>query len=78
MGFVGTSLAQTLLRPALVDAQDARLRAERVTVVGDNGAERIDLANGPGLNSAVQVNDANGVRKRSGPPGTRGLTAYGS
>jgi len=32
-------------------------------VVGDNGAERIDLANGPGLNTAVQVNDSNGVRR---------------
>ena len=63
MGFLGTVLAQSLARPGLVDAQDPRLRAERVTVVGDNGAERIDLANGPGLNSAVQVNDANGVRR---------------
>jgi hypothetical protein len=63
MGFLGTVLAHSLARPGLVDAQDPRLRAERVTIVGGNGAERIDLANGPGLNSAVQVNDANGVRR---------------
>src|SRR5215211_8867336 len=58
-----TALLITVALPAEVGAQDPRLRAERVTVVGDNGAERIDLANGPGLNSAVQVNDANGVRR---------------
>jgi hypothetical protein len=63
MGFLGTVLAHSLARPGLVDAQDTRIRAERVTVVGGNGAERIDLANGPGLNSAVQVNDSNGVRR---------------
>jgi hypothetical protein len=63
MGCLGTVLAQSLTRPGLVDAQDTHLRAEQVTVVGDNGAERIDLANGPGLNSAVQVNDSNGVRR---------------
>jgi hypothetical protein len=63
MGFLGTILAHSLARPGVVDAQDPRIRAERVTVVGDNGAERINLANGPGLNSAVQVNDANGVRR---------------
>jgi hypothetical protein len=63
MGLVGAVVGQAVMLPALVAAQDPRLRAERVTVVGDNGAERIDLANGPGLNSAVQVNDSNGVRR---------------
>jgi hypothetical protein len=63
MGVLGTVLAQNLARSGLAEAQDTRIRAERVTVVGDNGAERIDLANGPGLNSAVQVNDSNGARR---------------
>ena len=63
MGFLGTILAHSLALPGFVAAQDARIRAERVTVVGDNGAERIDLVNGPGVNSAVQVNDANGMRR---------------
>jgi hypothetical protein len=63
MGFLGAVLAQTLAMPALVAAQDARIRAERVTVVGDNGVDRIDLATGPGLNVAVQVNDSNGARR---------------
>lgn len=63
MGFLGTMLAQMLAMPALVEAQNARIRAERVTVVGDNGADRFDLATGPGANVAVQVNDVNGVRR---------------
>jgi hypothetical protein len=63
MAFLGTALASTTVVPAVISAQDARLRAERVTVVGDNGADRIDLANGPGVNTAVQVNDAQGVRR---------------
>ncbi len=33
MGLVGTVLAQTLLLPGLVAAQDTRLRAEELTVV---------------------------------------------
>ena len=53
MAVLGTVLASTALVPAVVAGQDGRLRAERVTVVGDNGADRIDLANGPGLNTAV-------------------------
>jgi hypothetical protein len=32
-------------------------------VVGDHGVGRIDLVNGPGLNTAVPVNDAQGVRR---------------
>ncbi len=63
MGFLGAVLAQMLAMPALVEAQNARIRAERVTVVGDNGVDRVDLAAGPGLNVAVQVNDANGARR---------------
>jgi hypothetical protein len=63
MGFLGTVLAHSLALPRLADAQDARIRAEQVTVVGDNGVDRVDLATGPGVNVAVQVMDANGARR---------------
>lgn len=61
--FLGTVVAFSTVLPAVVGAQDARVRTERVTVVGDNGAQRIDLVTGPGLNTAVQVNDAQGGRR---------------
>jgi hypothetical protein len=63
MGFVGALLAQTVAIPTLVDAQEARIRAERFTVVGADGVDRIDLATGPGLNVAVQVRDSAGARR---------------
>ena len=63
MAFLGTTLAFVVALPVVVGAQETRIRAERVTVVGDNSAERVDLATGPGLNVAVQVNDSNGARR---------------
>ena len=63
MGFVGTLLAQAVVLPGLVGAQEARIRAEQVTIVGDTGAERIRLETGPGVRSSTTVLDANGHRR---------------
>jgi hypothetical protein len=61
MGFLGALLAQTLALPTVVDAQDARIRAERFTVVGDNGADRVRLQTGPGIAARLLVLDAEGA-----------------
>ena len=61
MAFAGTIAALTLALPSVVTAQEARIRAEQFTVVGDNGMDRINLMVGPGLASTVQVRDTNGV-----------------
>ena len=61
MAFLGTVLASTVAVPAVVGAQEARIRAEQFTVVGDNGADGVRLGTGPGLNSDVRVLDTNGV-----------------
>lgn len=65
MAFLGTLVASTLAVPAVVGAQEARIRAEQVTVVGDNGADRVSLATGPGINGVVRVLDTNGVLRAS-------------
>ena len=38
-----TMLVMTLALPGLADAQAARIRAEQFTIVGENGADRIQL-----------------------------------
>src|SRR4051812_48902726 len=63
MGFLGTLLALTVALPTVVDAQQARLQAEQLTIVGDNGAERIRLQTGPGIAAALQMLDTNGNRR---------------
>ena len=63
MAFLGTLVASTLAVPAVVGAQEARIRAEQFTVVGDNGADRINLHTGPGIAADLEVLDANGVRR---------------
>src|SRR5688572_13028944 len=60
MAFLGSLAALALALPAIVGAQEARIRAEQFTVVGDNGADRIRLQTGPGVGAYVRVLDANG------------------
>lgn len=72
MAFLGTLVASTLAVPTVVGAQEARIRAEQFTIVGDNGADRIRLVTQPGMNAGVQVADTNGVRRASFNTG-RGL-----
>ena len=63
MAFLGTMVASTLVVPEAVGAQEARIRAEQFTVVGDNGADRVYLRTGPGANAAVGVADTSGVTR---------------
>jgi hypothetical protein len=60
MAFLGTLLALALALPAVVGAQEARIRAEQFTLVGENGADRIRLQTVPGIAARVQVLDATG------------------
>jgi hypothetical protein len=72
MGGVGTVVGQAVVLPALVAAQESRIRAEQVTVVGDNGAERVRMVAGPGISSAMQVLDANGTVRTQASTGRAG------
>src|SRR4051794_19905052 len=56
-----TVLVMTLALPAIVDAQATRIQAERVTVVGPNGMDRVVLGAGPGAVAAVSVRNAEGL-----------------
>jgi hypothetical protein len=62
--FLGSILAFRLLLPSMVEAQEARIRAEQVIVVGDNGAERIRLSTGPGIIGALGVFSPDGATAR--------------
>jgi hypothetical protein len=55
-----TVLVMTLALPAVVEAQATRLQAERVTVVGPSGAERVALTTGPEAHASVSVLNAEG------------------
>jgi hypothetical protein len=65
MGFLGTLLALLVALPAVADAQGGRLQAERLTIMGDNGAERIRLQTVPGLGANTQVLTPEGERRVS-------------
>jgi hypothetical protein len=75
MGLLGTVLGGTWVLPAVVAAQSTFLQAERVTVLDDEGEERIRLQTGPGINASVQVLDARGQLRAiigtGGPQGTQ-------
>src|SRR5215210_5179675 len=61
MAFLGTTLAFAVALPGLVGAQETRLRAEQLTVVGDNGADRVGIQTGPGGAASMRLLDANGT-----------------
>ncbi len=63
MAFLGTTLAFAVALPAIVGAQETRLRAEQLTVVGDNGADRVRIQTGPGVAASVRLLDANGNQR---------------
>jgi hypothetical protein len=46
--------------PSLVEAQADRIQAERMTVVGPNGMDRVVLETGPGARSGLFVRNAEG------------------
>lgn len=56
-----TSLLWAVAVPAVVAGQEGRIRAEAVTVFGDNGGDRVRLQSGPGFAAAMQVLDAQGT-----------------
>lgn len=64
MAFLGTLVASTVI-PAVVGAQEAGIRVEQLSIVGDNGADRIRLTTRPGINASVGVRDANGIPRAS-------------
>ena len=63
MAFFGTVLASAVAVPAVVGAQEARIRAEQLTLVGANGADRVNLLTQPGIQARVAVADTNGVSR---------------
>ncbi len=60
MAFLGTMLAVAVALPAIVSAQETRLRAEQLTVVGDNGTDRVRIQTGPGGAASVRLMDTDG------------------
>ena len=43
MAIVGTLLAANLVAPAVADAQNTRIRAERLTIIDGDGVDRVLL-----------------------------------
>lgn len=85
MAVLGTVVATSFLWPARGEAQPTIIRAEQVTVIGDNGVDRVRLVTGPGGNAALVVLGADGVRRANvnvgaglaGPdPDAAGLTVW--
>lgn len=55
VSIIGTVLALNVLAPAVVEAQEARIRAESVVVVDGSGTDRVRMRTGPGTRSSVGV-----------------------
>ena len=72
LGFTGSIAANVIAVPRAVEAQVARIRAEQFTLVGPNGADRVNLLVGPGPASTVQVLDTEGVPRAWINTGSRG------
>lgn len=60
VSIMGTILALHVVAPAVVDAQEARVRAERVAIVDGDGTERAIMSSGPGVRAAVRVHSSAG------------------
>jgi len=60
MALLGTIVGMTLAVPAIVEAQQAKLSGSAVSVIGDNGADRVLLSSGPGAKSQVAALDPSG------------------
>ncbi len=63
MAFLGTTLAFAVALPVVVGAQETRLRAEQLTVVADNGTDRVRIQTGPGVAASVRLLDASGNQR---------------
>ncbi len=81
-----TALLFTVALPAAVGAQEARIQAEQVTIVGEGGAERVRLQTGPGINARMVVLSPDGTPRantatggaRGDSPEAAGFTLLGS
>ncbi len=83
-----TALLFTVALPAVVGAQEARIRAEQFTIQDSTGADRIQLMTGPGISARVQllapdgtspmVNIATGAGRLTGGafPAAAGLNVF--
>jgi len=79
MAFAGTIGALAFAFPRVSEAQDGRIRAREVTVVGDDGADRVRLQTGPGIAARVQVLDSAGApRAGFATGGAQGTIPEGS
>jgi hypothetical protein len=68
----------TLAAPAIADAQDARIRVERLVVVDDNGADRVLLRTVPGMSACVAVLAPDGTTSRVSMNTGAGRTTVGT
>src|SRR5690242_19873064 len=73
--FLGGVLAFSLTVPTMVEAQQARMQAESVSVVGGNGLEQVVLQSYPTGGGTVQILSAEG--KARVQAGTGGATPGG-
>jgi len=65
VSIIGTVVALNVLAPAIVEAQETRIRAESVVVVDGNGTNRVRMATGPDVRSQVTVLSQAGIPRVS-------------
>jgi len=64
VSIIGIIVALNILAPAVVEAQETRIRAERVVVVDDSGTNRVTMSTGPIVSrSAVSVFSEAGISR---------------
>ena len=65
MAAVGSVVGVNLVAPAVADAQETRIRAERLTIIDGNGVDRLLLRTIPGISAGMAVLAQDGTTSRA-------------
>src|SRR5437867_3292428 len=64
MAFTGTLAAIMIAAPMVADAQGSKITTQALSVVGDDGTDRVRLRTGPGIAAGVDVLGSDGTTTR--------------
>ena len=65
MAIVGTVVGANLVAPAIAEAQNTRIRAERLTIIDGDGVDRVLLRTIPGISAGMAVLAQDGTTSRA-------------
>jgi hypothetical protein len=78
MAVVGAVVGVNLVAPAIADAQETRIRAERLTIIDGNGVDRVLLRTIPGISAGMAVLAQDGTTSRASMNTGAGMSTGGT